>query len=272
MYMRFSDGKRKVLTLSYDDGYVFDRRLVEILDKYGILATFNLSAGCYYPEDGEEKDFRIMKISEAKELFLNSPHEIALHSYSHLVLTHLKSSDIVREILDDRVETEKIYKQRITGMAYSYGDCNEEVFKIAEKCGISYSRGTKSTEDFLFPENWLKINPTCHHDNPKLFEIAEKFVNDNPRFGNWLFYVWGHSYEFEKRHNWDRIEKFAEYVGGKEDIWYATNIEIFEYIESYNRLVISADGKKVYNPTVTPLWVEEQGEIIKINPGETKYF
>lgn len=268
MYMRFQDGKRKVLTFSYDDGTIFDKRLSEIFDKYGLLGTFNISAGRYHPEEGEDLKERKLKLSEAKELYLNSKHEIALHSYSHPVLTDLKSSDVVREILEDRMEAEKTYQRRITGFAYPYGNTNEEVIKAVKRCGISYARNTVSTEDFWISENLLDFNPTCHHDNPRLFELAEKFVNEKPYLGNWLFYVWGHSVEFERNNNWDRIERFAEYVGRKEDIWYTTNIEIIEYIENYNRLIISADGKKAYNPTVMPLWAEENGEIIKINPGE----
>ena len=271
MYMRLKDGKQKVLTLSYDDGYIFDKRLIGIFDKYGLLATFNISTGRYYPEDGEEKDFRIMKLSEAKELYLNSGHEIALHTYSHPILTCLKTEQIINEILEDRRFAEKEFKRRITGLAYSYNTYNETVFKVARNCGISYSRG-RDTESFWLPENWFEFNPTCHHDNPRLFEFAESFLKENPGFGNWMFFVWGHSHELEKNNNWDRIEKFAEFVGGKDDIWYATNIEIFEYVENWNRLIISADGKKVYNPTVAPLWIEEKGKIFKIEAGEVKYF
>ena len=271
MYMRLKDGKRKVLTLSYDDGVVFDKRLIGILDKYGLLATFNISSGRYYPEDGEDLQDRKLKLSEAKELYLNSKHEIALHSYSHPVLTDLKSSDIVREILEDRVEAEKIYKRRITGFAYPYGSCNEEVMGILKRCGISYARGTQSTEDLRFPKSWLNITPTCHHDNSKLFELAEKFVNDKPYLGNWLFYLWGHSYEFFRNNNWERIEKFCEIVSGKDDIWYATNTELVEYTENYNRLIISADGKKVYNPSAIDVWAEDNGEVLHIKAGETLY-
>ncbi len=270
--MRLKDGKRKVLTLSYDDGVIFDKRLIEILDKYGILATFNISTARYHPEDGEDLPERKLKLSEAKELYLNSPHEIALHAYSHPVLTDLKQSDIVREILEDRVEAEKTYKRRITGFAYPYGNCNEEVMEILKKCGISYARGVCSTEDVWFPKSWLNITPTCHHDNPRLFEIAERFVNEKPYLGNWLFYLWGHSYEFHRNNNWERIEKFCEMVSGKDDIWYATNIELVEYTENYNRLILSADGKKVYNPTVATIWVEKNNTVYKIDGGKTIEF
>ena len=45
-----------------------------------------------------------------------------------------------------------------------------------------------------------------------------------------MFYLWGHSYEFDENDNRDVIEKFAEFVGGRDDIWYATNIEIYDYV------------------------------------------
>ena len=43
VYMRLKGGKTKVVTLSYDDGRNFDRKMVEILNKYGIKCTFNLN-------------------------------------------------------------------------------------------------------------------------------------------------------------------------------------------------------------------------------------
>ncbi len=39
------DGKKKAVTFSYDDGVVYDRRLVGIFNKYGLKCTFNLNSG-----------------------------------------------------------------------------------------------------------------------------------------------------------------------------------------------------------------------------------
>ena len=36
IYTCFPQGKHKVLTMSYDDGKIFDRKLIEIFNKYGI--------------------------------------------------------------------------------------------------------------------------------------------------------------------------------------------------------------------------------------------
>ena len=37
--------KKKALTFSYDDGQIYDRRLVEIFNRYGLKGTFHLNSG-----------------------------------------------------------------------------------------------------------------------------------------------------------------------------------------------------------------------------------
>ena len=38
------NGKKKAITFSFDDGVAQDIRVIEILDKYGLKATFNLNS------------------------------------------------------------------------------------------------------------------------------------------------------------------------------------------------------------------------------------
>ena len=84
-----------------------------------------------------------------------------------------------------------------------------------------------------------------------------------------MFYLWGHSYEFPINNNWDVIEKFAEYAGGHDHIWYATNIEIYDYVMAYKSLVTSYNKKMVYNPSALDVWAEIDGETYCIKSGET---
>ena len=80
-----------------------------------------------------------------------------------------------------------------------------------------------------------------------------------------------YTYEFEGNDNWNVIEEFTEYMSGKEDsIWYATNVEIFEYIEDYKRLIYSVDGTMVKNPTARTLWFALNGKTVSVEAGETK--
>ncbi|MBR6728884.1 MAG: polysaccharide deacetylase, partial [Clostridia bacterium] len=68
--------------------------------------------------------------------------------------------------------------------------------------------------------------------------------------------------------NWDMIEKFCQMVGGRDDLWYATNIEIYDYITALRSLVISADNTMVYNPSALTVWFTADGEVMSVAPGE----
>ncbi len=274
MLMKLKDGKSKVLTLSYDDGVVQDIRLIEILDKYGIKGTFNINTALYAPEDKvRERFYGRMKLSEAKELFVNSGHEVAIHALTHPWLEKLRADEVITEILEDRKNVEKEYGTIARGMAYPYGTYNDEVIDVLKKCGVCYSRTVKATENFGFPKNWLELHPTCHHNNPNLMKLAERFIETPTEkiVGSWMFYLWVHSYEFDNNDNWDVIEKFAEHIGNKEDIWYATNIEIYDYVKAYENLQTSVDKKMIYNPSKTDVWFSQKGKIYCVKGGETLY-
>lgn len=271
MYIRFKDGKRKALTLSYDDGVVQDIRLSDIMKKNGIKGTFNINSGTYLDEETvREENYGRMKLSESKALYTNSGNEVAVHAYTHPRLELLDTTEVLSEVIEDRKSIEKEYGTIARGMAYPFGTYNDKVVEMLKMCGICYSRTTKATESFGLPENWLTLDPTCHHNNPRLMELAKQFVEEDPRWGAvWMFYLWGHSYEFDDNDNWNVIEEFCEYMGGRDDIWYATNIEIYDYVKAYENLQTSVDKKIIHNPSNTDVWAEHNGKVIKIKSGET---
>ena len=274
MYMKLKDGKSKVLTLSYDDGVVQDIRLMEILNKNGIKATFNINTGLYLPEDTvREKYYGRMKFSEARALYTNSGHEIAVHGLTHPALDRIPSDEALTEILEDRKNIERQYGTLARGMAYPGGTYSQQVMEELKLCGICYARTIQSTEQVDFPKNWLEWHPTCHHKNPKLMEITKRFVDESPRYGNriWMLYVWGHSFEFDLQDNWHIIEEFAQYAGGKEDIWYATNIEIYDYVKAYESLQTSVDKRIVHNPASVDVWFAHNKQTYCVKAGETLY-
>ena len=274
MYMQLKGGKQKVLTFSYDDGVVQDIRLTDIFNKNGLKATFNINTGRYFPEEQQrEKYYGRMTLSEAKSLYIHSGHEVAVHALNHRHLDKLKSDEVLTEILEDRKNIEAQYGTLARGMAYPFGTYNDDVIDALEKCGICYARTVASTGKFGFPENWYKLHPTCHHKDPNLMTLAKKFVEEKPNYAsiNWMFYVWGHSYEFDNADNWDVIENFAGYVGGKDDIWYATNIEIYDYVKAYESLQTSVDKTIVHNPSAMDVWFWQNGKTHCVKGGETLY-
>ena len=100
-------------------------------------------------------------------------------------------------------------------------------------------------------------------------ELAKKFVENTTNKEPMLFYLWGHSFEFERNQNWERLTDICERLGNREDIWYATNMEIYEYVHAYRSLIYSADGRIIYNPTLIQLWFDIDGTMYSVQPGQT---
>lgn len=257
-HMRFPNFKDKAVTLSYDDGVAQDKRLISILSKYGLKGTFNLNSGMFGREVTQDKGR--MTAQEALRLYTESGNEVAVHGFKHLSLADVDSAVAINDIIEDRKALEALFGKVIKGMAYANGSYNDSVVEALKLCGIHYSRTTESSRDFKLPKDWLKLKATCHHNDPALMELAKKFVEYSVGDYPWrnyprMFYLWGHSYEFDNDDNWGVIEKFAEYIGGRDDIWYATNGEIYDYINAYERLEFSADGSMVHNPTAIDLYI-----------------
>ncbi len=249
VFMRFPGGRQRAVTLSYDDGVRQDKKLIEIMDKYGVKGTFNINSGCTGKEEDADKPSGRMSWKEMKDLYVD--HEVALHGLTHPFLERLPEANALYEVAKDRENIEREFGKIVRGMAYPYGTYNNTVIEILEKCGIAYSRTTQSTHAFGFPERWCALHPTCHHRDAKVFELIDKFFAESNFASPMMFYLWGHAYEFdfnEPNNNWEHAEKVVQALSGHENVWYATNIEIYDYVKCYENLVFSMDTSRVYNP------------------------
>ncbi len=275
LYMRFPNGLSKALTLSYDDGVTEDIRLIEIMNRYGLKGTFNICGG-QYPEEGEPHNStrtwgHRLTYRAATELYKNSGQEIALHANTHPRLEKLPTAQVAYEVMKCRENLEQQFDRIVRGMAYPYGSYSNEVVEVLRLCGVSYCRTTVATEKFDIPTDWLRMPTTCRHVSERLGELTDTFLdkkigmNDQPM----LFYLWGHSYEFARDNNWELIETFAQKTGGKEDIWYATNTEVYEYVECYRSLIFSADMHLVYNSGNMAVWFCYSDKLYCVHAGET---
>ena len=266
-YFRFPGFLSKACTLSYDDGVRDDVKLIEIMRKYGLKGTFNLnSVGL---QSGAANK---LTPDEIKALY-GDDTEIALHGYQHLSLAKVPAPLAVRDVVADRDFLESTFGKVIRGMAYANGSVDDSVVNILALAGVAYSRTTLATESFAIPEEWLRLNPTCHHNHPRLFELVDEFLNAEDRNYFWskkprLFYLWGHSYEFPRDNNWNRIEEFGKKMAERNDVWHATNMEIYKYVEAFNRLVFSADGAYVENPSAIDDYLNIKGNDVLVKAGE----
>lgn len=133
VYKVFPGGKFKVLTFSYDDGKIEDRRLVKLFNKFNLKATFNLNTGIIDPA---------IRIPQEEWPELYKGHDIAVHTFTHPTMIRLNNYNALREILDDKDNLEKIFKRPIYGLAYPNGSYDNRIVDIAKSVGIKYARVT----------------------------------------------------------------------------------------------------------------------------------
>lgn len=277
VFMRYPNGRAKAVTFSYDDGVPQDKRLAELFDKYGMKATFNFNCE-YIKKENFTKE-------QIKEYFLDKGHEIAVHGANHRANGNLRAIEGIRDVLDCRLELEKKCNRIIRGMAYpdsgitqmgNFGSY-EQIKNYLIELDIAYSRTLGGDNNsFLLPQDFYAWMPTAHHNNPKIMEYVDEFLNLDispntyharrvPR----LLYIWGHSYEFDRHNNWDHIEQICRKLANNDELWYATNIEIYDYVNAYKSLRYSADGHMAYNPTLFTVWLDVDSKLYSIKSGET---
>ena len=271
VYLRFPGGKDKCLTLSYDDCVEQDIRLCELMKQYGIAGTFNINTGSYVEEGHVFEPGRIhrrMTRNRTTELFAGEPlFEVATHGERHPFLNKVSVAHATWQLIKDRKNIEEQFGVICRGHAYPYGTYNDQVISSVRDCGLVYARTVKSTEKFGFPEDFLLWHPTCHHDNPRLMELTDKFLAPVEKDSR-LFYLWGHSFEFDEEDNWHIIEDFFKKIAGREDVWYATNIQVYDYKHAFDQLIWDVECTRVYNPTATDLWFHAKKQVYCVKAGQ----
>ena len=180
---------------------------------------------------------------------------------------------VAYQIIKDREVLEEKTGRIVEGLAYPFGLSESKgMIDCIEKCGIRYGRTTVSTRNFNIPFDYLRWHPTCHMFDSKFDELVEKFFSSDDikrpeKTKAKLFFIWGHSYEYENK--WDSLEQMCEKIGNRENVWYATNMEIIDYISAYRTLRRSVNGKIIYNPTNIDVFVAVGKENVLIKKGET---
>ena len=225
-------GKQKAVTFSYDDGVLQDVRLIELFNRYGLKATFNLNSQLLGQENyliREDVKVNHTKVQPAQVPTVYQGHEVAVHTLTHPNLTTLEEDEIIRQVEEDRHNLTALVGYEVEGMAYPCGGVNHDgrvADVIRSKTGVRYSRTITSSYSFAPQTDLLQFNPTVYHREwEEMFRLGEEFLALQPDTPQ-VFYIWGHSYEFDIDDSWSRFEDFCRLISGKEDIFYGTNREI----------------------------------------------
>jgi len=273
--MLFPQGKSKALILSFDDGMVADRRLVKLMNDYGLVGTFHLNSNKLGTKDYLTRE-------EIKNLYKG--HEVSGHTLNHPNLTSLSKIDVIYEVLEDRKELERLTAFPVRGMSYPFGNTNDFVIEAISGLGIEYARTVGDTYNFSMPDDMLKWQPTIHlfgktnyipndtaNDSKELaqfYRLTTDFLKVNSLA---LFYVWGHSWEYEGPGNkWAEVESFFKMVSKNPEICYTTQIGLTDYINAFKNLKFSVDKSMVTNLSSIDVYVKIKGKVHTIEAGRTK--
>ena len=115
----------KIVSLSFDDGTIYDIRFIELLNKYNLKATLNLNSELndfvwYY----NNNPIKRLDLAKYKNLYLG--HEIAAHSLTHPYFSSLTKEEIIKEVKEDIDNLTRIFNQEIVGFAFPFHDQTED--------------------------------------------------------------------------------------------------------------------------------------------------
>lgn len=187
---------KKIITLSFDDGVTQDRKLIQLLKKYNLKATFNLNSsltGVLHElkmSDGTIVSHNRVDIDEVKTLY--EGFEIASHTRTHPMLTQCSPEKIAEEVIGDRLKLSELTGYPVIGFAYpgrhpNYDRLVVEIMRLYT--GVCYCRTIESTNSLAFPQNYYIWNPSLHILDERVDSLIDCFVREKT---DCLLYLWGH--------------------------------------------------------------------------------
>lgn len=200
---------RKIFLISFDDGTVWDRRFVQLLNKYGMKATFNLNSGLedfvWYYED--RFPVRRQILSESVDLYRG--HEIASHSLHHHWLNTLTPPQLSREVGDDCAALKALFGLKEIGFGVPFTACGEREVNIIKK-HVRYIRLSEFSDSFAPPADPYHIPIHALYNQPDIREKIARFAQSSLPVS--LFVMAGHSYELEVLEQWEDMESLLQYI------------------------------------------------------------
>jgi peptidoglycan/xylan/chitin deacetylase (PgdA/CDA1 family) len=122
--------KERYVTISVDDGHPSDLRTVDLLNKYGLKATF------YIPGVNDERT--LMSPSQIREI--DRQFEVGSHCMNHVRLTWLSPEKARQEIFDGKKFSEDTLGHEVISFCYPGGKFNRRLAAQVEEAGFLAAR------------------------------------------------------------------------------------------------------------------------------------
>ncbi len=223
-----------IVTTSWDDGAVSDLKLGELLTKYGIKGTF------YIPRFSK----RLTMLQKVDLQALAAHHEIGAHTLNHAHLTLIPPAAAKTEIEGSKSYLEDILAAKIKMFCYPYGEYNAETKQMVRVCRFSGARTVKfkGMKNISDPYEFGVTVTASNHQPDEADEIAKysqavsikslsdwelkaKILFDLALAEGGVWHLWGHSWEIDEHHDWQKLARVLQYVSNRPEARYFTNGE-----------------------------------------------
>jgi peptidoglycan-N-acetylglucosamine deacetylase len=122
--------KEKYVTISVDDGHPSDLRAMDLLNKYGLKATF------YIPGTNDERT--LMSAAQIREI--DRQFEVGSHCLNHVRLTGLSPKRAQQEICDGKKFSEDTLGHEVIAFCYPGGKFNRRIATQVKEAGFLAAR------------------------------------------------------------------------------------------------------------------------------------
>ncbi|MBQ8000615.1 MAG: polysaccharide deacetylase family protein [Ruminococcus sp.] len=263
----YPNGKSKAFNLSYDDGVLQDVRLVNLVNKYGFKATFNLNSALAEAEfEWIHSSGLVVKRLPCNTLrTLYTGHEVASHTRTHPYMENLTEAEILAEMQGDKIALEKLLGIQVSGFAVPFDYYSGLIESCARKCGFEYARTSQESLSFHPSDNFFSWQGTVFHLNSRLDSFLDAFIDTDEELA--VFQLIGHSYDLDTEDLWDKTESIFKRITNSEDILPMTHIEIVRYLRAMTKAQIS--DTHITNNSETTLCFLVNDEVITLSPHQT---
>jgi len=234
----------RYVTISVDDGDVRDFRTAELLDKYGLRATF------YIPARNPERP--VMSASQVQEL--SRSFEIGAHTVNHIPLKSLPDSQAWEEISGSKQWLEDTIGKLAVSFCYPRGKFSVSTPELVKKAGFLGAR-TCLYNLHTFPRNPYLWGVSTHaYSHTKTIQLRHallegnfagllNFVTTYKATTDWqrhfscgldhvqkhagIAHLYLHSWEIDELCQWDQLEKAFSTIAQQNGFTKVTNGELF---------------------------------------------
>ena len=232
------------LTVSVDDGSVSDMRAADLLEKYGLKATF------YIPATNWERP--VLPAEQVRTL--STSFEIGAHTYGHVALHKLSRVQVRAELEGGKNWVEDVTGQPANSFCYPFSKFNALVRHEVEAIGFVGARTSMFNRNELPSDPFLTGVSTHACSHSPLIQIRHALLEGNflgvlnfisvhhlerdwvQHFQHALDYVaavggvahlYFHSWEIEKHNQWQKLEILLAQLAQRTEFKRITNGELY---------------------------------------------